>query len=508
MTDAGQGRSHALSLSGIRKTFPGVVALDDVDLTLYPGEIHALLGENGAGKSTLIKILTGAYMADAGEMRLADAPVCFSSPKDAIRAGVKVVPQDIFMVPELSIGRNILLGMEHRLATKGSLSPVEEQRVADALARAGASFSPHVRTADLTVPQRRLAQIARALLQPGNVMILDEPTAVLSEPDAEHLLSRLEHFRDEGKTILYVTHRLSEVMRMADRMTILRDGRCVGVFARGEVTREDIVARMVKDGTGPAAAAVVRPVPLQEAGKLRLRAQNLTALPHFSGVSLAVRPGEIIGIAGVQGSGHGALVRALAGAEQIDGGAMALDETPVNRLSSRRAVRAGVLFVPADRRGSAIVPGLSIRANMALGGRIRASARRFGLRWHTRERAIAEAYVAGMSIRPASVDAQVGTLSGGNQQKVVIARALEAKAKVLLIEEPTQGVDVGAKAEIHALLRNAAYTNGCAIIIATSEFEELLGLADTIHVMRSGRLVKTIDGADATYKSILEYALP
>ncbi|MBZ7924183.1 sugar ABC transporter ATP-binding protein [Ensifer adhaerens] len=507
MVDSVEDRKHTLALAGIRKAFPGVVALDNVDLTLYPGEIHALLGENGAGKSTLIKVLTGAHIADEGTMWLAGSQVHFKSPKDAIRAGVKVVPQDIFMVPELSIGRNILLGMERRFASKGRLSAEEANLVADALSRAGASFSPHVKTAALTVPQRRLAQIARALLQPGDVMILDEPTAVLSEPDADHLLSRLEHFRNEGKTILYVTHRLSEVMRMADRITILRDGKGVGTFSRGEISREEIVTRMAKEG---AVAAPVKALPrrTQEQADAALQTENLTSSSHFSGVTFSVKPGEIVGVAGVQGSGHGALMRALAGAEKFDGGMLVVEGKPVSHFSSRRAVRAGVLFVPSDRRGSAIVPSLSIKSNIALSARVRADARRFGLRWHSKECDLADSYVASMSIRPANIDAPIGSLSGGNQQKVVIARALEAKARVLLVEEPTQGVDVGAKAEIHTLLREAAYTNGCAVLIATSEFEELLGLADTIHVMRSGRIVQTIPGTDATYKSILEYALP
>jgi ABC-type sugar transport system ATPase subunit len=497
-----------LRLSAVSKGFPGVQALSRVDLALHRGEIHALLGENGAGKSTLIRVLTGIHPPDEGSYHLAGKPVQVDSPKSAIAHGVTVVPQDILMVPEFSIGRNILLGMEGFSSRRERLSRVEEELVAAALARVGADFSPNTRTADLAVPHRRLAQIARALIQPGDVMILDEPTAVLSEPDAEHLLTRLEQFRAEGKAILYVTHRLSEVMRLADRVTILRDGHRVGCYRRGDIDRAEIVALMAKEGAVAEVTTVRRETPVNPNEFPRLKVDKLSLDARFNDVSFNAIRGEIVGIAGVQGSGHGSLLRSIAGVDLHDEGRIMIDGETLYNNSPRRAMRRGVLFVPADRRNAAIVPNLPIRANIALSARVRKSVRRFGLRWHGTERAVAQGYVDAMTIRPGNADTPIGTLSGGNQQKVVIARALEGKAEVLLVEEPTQGVDVRAKAEIHMLLRRAAYEEGCTVVIATSEFDELLGLADRIYVMQSGRLVKELEGRTASYTAILEHALP
>jgi ABC-type sugar transport system ATPase subunit len=496
----------ALSLRQVTKRFPGVTALDGVDLDLHHGEIHALLGENGAGKSTLIKILSGAHSADEGDFVVPGGAVGVTNPKEAMRLGITVVPQDILMVPELSIGRNILLGAEGAGARRGRLSKAERTLVEAALAKVGANFNADAKTSSLSVPRLRLAQIARALVRPGEIMVLDEPTAVLSEPDAEHLIERILQFRAEGKAVLYVTHRLSEVMRMADKITILRDGKRVGVYRRGEVTREDIVRLMAKDvAAGSAPKATARPI--SSPGGANLEVRNLTSGRRFSRVSLTAAPGRIVGIAGVQGSGHGHFLRALAGVDPAEDGEILLDGVRVERGAVRSAVARGVLLVPADRRGAAIVPFLSLRANLAISRRIRASARRWGLRWPGAERAMMQGYIERLSIRPASTEARIGALSGGNQQKVAIARALEGDARVLLVEEPTQGVDVGAKAEIHALLRDVATQKGCPVVVATSEFEELIGLADDVHVMREGRIVASFPGAEATYRKILDNAL-
>jgi ABC-type sugar transport system ATPase subunit len=505
----------ALRLAGITKKFPGVTALDRVDLDLHRGEIHALLGENGAGKSTLIKILSGVHVADDGDFIVGGSPVTVTRPNEASRLGITVVPQDILMVPEFSIGRNILLGGEGHLAKRGRLSAVERQTVVAALAKVGATFDPDTKTSSLSVPRLRLAQIARALVHPGEIMILDEPTAVLSEPDAELLIERVMNFRSEGKAVLYVTHRLSEVMRLADRITILRDGKRVGVYARGELSRADIVRLMAKET--PAAARAVETAATSQAtgtatsantkGTAHIQIRDLSSGRRFTRANLTASAGRIVGIAGVQGSGHGHFLRAVAGVDVPDSGEIKLDDRPLPLGSVRHAVKKGVLLVPADRRGAAIVPSLSVRANLCLGDRVRHTVRRFGMRWPREERAMATYYIDRLSVRPPYTEARIGALSGGNQQKVAIARALEGHARVLLIEEPTQGVDVGAKAEIHALLRRVAVESDCVVIIATSEFEELIGLADDVHVMREGRMVANFPGAEATYHRILENAL-
>jgi ABC-type sugar transport system ATPase subunit len=502
-------RGTLLELVSVTKQFPGVLALDGVDLTLFPWEIHALVGENGAGKSTLIKIMTGVYVADRGVITVGGRETSIGTPRSARENGITLVPQDILMAPEMSIGRNILLGMEDRGAAAQSLSPQERRRIEEALQRVGLKLDPNVKAGSLNVPQLRLAQIARALLQAGPVMVLDEPTAVLSEVDSEHLLGRLEGFRKEGKAILYVTHRLSEVVRLADRITILRDGRRVGHFKRGEISRDEIVTLMAKDGARNEETARVESggsaaVP----GQSVISVRGLSAPTKFNGVDLDVREHEIIGIAGVQGSGHGQLLRAIAGVDPVSSGEVRVDGRSVALGSPRAAYCKGVLLVPADRRGSAIVPRQSIRENIVLSGRVRERCRRFGLRWPGAERRMAQSYIDMFSVRPAQTEAKIGTLSGGNQQKVALARALESNARVLLIEEPTQGIDVRTKAEIHALLRRVARERNCAVVVASSEFEELIGLAHTVHVMRLGRLVKTLPGEGITYRKILEHALP
>jgi ABC-type sugar transport system ATPase subunit len=382
--------------------------------------------------------------------------------------------------------------------------------VQGAVERLGVKLDLGMKAGALNVPQLRLAQIARAMLQPGHVMVLDEPTAVLSESDSDRLLDRLETFRKDGKAILYVTHRLGEVMRLADRITILRDGMRVGLFKRGEIPRDEIVALMAKDSVnrdGQDEQLSMSVLRAMAPGRQVLSVRNVSAAPRLHGISLNVREHEIIGIAGLEGSGHGQLLRAIAGVEAPSSGHIEVDGVEIALGSPRAAHRRGVLLVPADRRRSAIIPRQSIRGNIVLSGRIRSACRKFGLRWPGRERRLAKSYVDLLKVRPPTTEVPIGTLSGGNQQKVVLARALESNTRVLLIEEPTQGIDVRTKAQIHNLLRKVAVERKCCIVVASSEFEELIELAQTIYVMRLGRIVKTLSGAGITYRQILENAL-
>jgi ABC-type sugar transport system ATPase subunit len=503
------GTAAAARLEGISKGFPGVQALDDVTFNVYRGEIHALLGENGAGKSTLIKVLDGLLRPDAGNVFLDGEEVQLHSVRDARKRGITVVPQDVLAVPQLSIGRNILLGFEGKVTRRAGLTAGEQNLVHEALRRSGATFDPSTRAGSMSVPQLRLAQIARALLHPGDVIALDEPTAVLSEADADHLLERLVGFREQGKAIIYVSHRLSEVLRIAQRITVLRNGRNVGTFAREEIDKERIVALMAKpdrrlgvgyesgdreDADTASGAATV------------LEAESLAHPPNLLGVTLSVRTGQIVGIAGVQGSGHGHLLHAIAGLDAYESGSVTIAGKTIPPGSIRAAYGAGAVLVPADRRRSAIVPLMSLRSNLALP--IRSAARRFGIRLKRSERATARRDIKTFAIRTPSTESLAGGLSGGNQQKVALARAFESAPRVILLEEPTQGIDINAKAEIRNLVRRLARDDGVAVVIATSEFEELLGLADEIHVMRLGQLVATMPADEATYARILDHALP
>jgi ABC-type sugar transport system ATPase subunit len=506
-----------LSLRQISKRYPGVVALNGVDLEVRLGEIHAVVGENGAGKSTLIKIITGVIKGDTGEIHARGVPVEIGTPRNATKMGITAVPQDILVVPELPVGRNILLGMEKTLTRRETLDAQETKIVCAALSQVGATFEPSAPTRALSVPQLRLAQIARALVQSGDILVLDEPTAVLSEPDAEHLLERLIAFRDAGKAIIYITHRLGEVMRIADRVTVLRDGKRVGYFARGDFDRPLLVALMVKgepnSGNGD---AFVESKSFAGADKPRVAAdqtpalvvQGITAGRRFIDVSFAAAGGQIVGLAGVQGSGHGHVLRAIAGVDARDAGEVRIFGAPITPASPADAFQSGLLLVPADRRGAGIVASRTIQENIALSPRISKDCRYFGFRSPKRERAVTLAQMERLSIQPRSPGALAGNLSGGNQQKVALARALCGSVQVLLIEEPTQGIDVRSRAEIHELLRRIATEQNCALVIASSEFEELIGLADIIHIMRLGRLVATLPGESACYQDILHEALP
>jgi ABC-type sugar transport system ATPase subunit len=497
----------ALEARGLRKRFPGVLALDDVSFSVRRGEIHALLGENGAGKSTLIKIVTGAVPPDAGEVLVDGSAAALHTPHDARAKGISLVPQDVLVVPELSIGRNMLLGLEGPVTRRGRLSPAERRTVRSALDKLEATFGEDTPAGRLSVPELRLAQIAKTLIRPGHVLVLDEPTAVLSESDAGHLLQRLRAFRDDGSAIVYVSHRLSEVLQIADRVTVLRDGRCAGTLLRHELDKDVIVSLMAKPD-----AAARPPGPARARGRGGgapvLAVRGLTSAGRFSGVTFDVRPGEIVGIAGVQGSGHGHLLKALAGAAPLEGGTVSLDGRQILPGSLRRAYGEGILLVPADRRNAALVGTHSVRQNIVLTRRVRRAVRRLGLRRPARERQVAQEYVDAFSIRTPGTETAAGTLSGGNQQKVALARALEGGPRVLLVEEPTQGIDVNAKREIRALLERLVEDGTRAVVVATSEFEELLGLADTINVMCLGRLTATLDGDRASYRDILTHALP
>jgi ABC-type sugar transport system ATPase subunit len=496
----------AARLEGITKKYPGVVALDDVTFDVTRGEIHALLGENGAGKSTLVKVIEGLVRPDEGRILLDGQEVRVFNVRDARRRGISVIPQEVLSVPELTVGRNILLGYERRLTRRARLIGPEREVVRRALERAGAEFDEATKASGMSVPELRLAQIARTLVHPGDVIALDEPTAVLSESDAEHLLERLLTFREQGKAIIYVSHRLSEVLQIAQRITVLRDGKNVGTFAREEVDRDQIVALMAKPDRRVEEAGVADAGGATASAVTVLEVDELTASPNLQGVSLSTRAGEIVGIAGVQGSGHGHLLRAVSGLDAYERGQVAIAGRKCPPGSIRDAYQAGAVFVPADRRRSAIVPLMSVRSNLVLP--VRTKAQRLGMRLLRAERATTRRYVDLFNVRAPSTETLAGRLSGGNQQKLALARAFESNPRVVMLEEPTQGIDVNAKAEIRHLIRRLARDDGLSVVIATSEFEELLGLADVIHVMCRGRLVASLSAEEATYAAILHHALP
>jgi ABC-type sugar transport system ATPase subunit len=484
-----------------------VRALDGVTFDARHGEIHALLGENGAGKSTLVKLLVGLEQPDSGSIAIEGQTVRIRSPRDARAHGIKVIPQEVDACRELSVGRNMLLGVEGPVVRRGRLSAGERRRVDQAFETVGARVDPRGRAGQLSVPELRLVQIAKALTAPGSIVLCDEPTAVLSEADADILLERLVGLRDQAEgAIVYVSHRLSEVLRIADRITVLRDGRNVGTFSRGEVDRQGLIDLMAKTRTGRGSLdeEELEFVSVETTGVLE--ACNLELGRELRDVSLTVRSGQVVGVVGVQGAGHGALLSAIAGRQAFEAGKVRLDGRELAPGALQAAYKAGIALVPADRRQAGIAPAMSVRENISLPAS--QTLAKLGVRNRREERRVARTFTDTLDIRGAGPEALASGLSGGNQQKVALARVIQSHPRFLLLEEPTQGIDVSAKAEIRELVATLARDRGLGVLVATSEFEDVLGFADVIHVMCLGRLVATVDGRKATYAELLQHALP
>jgi len=488
-----------LALSGIVKRYPGVTALDGVDLTLEGGAVHALLGENGAGKSTLLKVLAGATAPDAGTIRLDGAPLTLHEPRDALRLGITVIYQEFTLVPALSAAANVLLGMEPARFAVLDLS-AERARATEALESLGAGFDAGTLVADLTVAQRQLVELARALVRDSRIIALDEPTAALSHRETEALFERVRALRARGMAVVLVTHRLEEVRTLADTVTVLRDGRRIWTGSASAVTDADIIRHMV--------GRTVEMERLQAAtvpGAVVLRAEGLTRAPAFCGISLSVRRGEIVALAGLVGAGRTEVARCLAGADRATAGTMTLHGAPYAPRSPADAIRQGVFYLPEERKTQGLVLGMTVRENVTLATLSRFC--RAGVVRRTAEDRAAQAQVDAVELRPPELERAAGTLSGGNQQKVVLAKALLAEPEVLIVDEPTRGVDVGAKSEIHHRLRALADA-GKAVLVISSELPEVLALADRIVVLCEGRVRGELAGAGASADDVLALALP
>jgi rhamnose transport system ATP-binding protein len=489
-----------LSLTSIRKSFAGVQALKGVSFDLRPGEVHALVGENGAGKSTLIKIVTGAHTPDAGTLTVRGQPVTDNDPVRARAFGVAAIYQQPALFPDLTVAENIALGLEPGGWWRRVRWGRRRQRARQLLARVGAAIDPEADVRRLTMPEQQLVEIARALGANAKVLIMDEPTASLSDKEVDNLFRVIRELRGQGVGIIYISHRLEELPRIADRVTALRDGEVVGTRAMAEVTRADLIRMMV--GRELSAVFPKQAVPV---GDVVLEVRGLSCrAAGVHNVSLSVRAGEILGLAGLVGAGRTELARVLFGLTPADDGDILLRGRPVVIDSPARAVELGVAYVPEDRRRHGVILELPVAANATLATLRRVSA--YGLLDFRRERAVAADFVRRLGIKTASLEDPVGNLSGGNQQKVALARWLAADPAVLILDEPTQGVDVGAKAEIHRLMGDLA-SRGIAIIMISSELPEVLGMSDRIAVMHGGTVVGTLDRAAATQEAVLELAL-
>ncbi len=485
---------------GMSKSFAGVQALKGVSFELRAGEVHALVGENGAGKSTLIKILTGAHQADEGTLEVNGRVVEANDPVISRRLGIAAIYQQPALFPDLTVAENIALGLECGGAWCYIRWGPRRQRARELLGRVGAVLSPDVMVHSLTMPEQQLVEIARALGADARILIMDEPTASLSEREVERLFRVIRDLRGQGKGIIYISHRLDELFQVADRVTVLRDGQAVATRPMAELHRAELIRVIV--GRELTAVFPKQSVPL---GETVLQLTGVGCRDSgVQDVSLSVRAGEILGLSGLVGAGRTELARILFGLTPADHGEIRLRGKPVVLDSPARAVELGIAYVPEDRRRHGVILEMPIASNTTLAILKKISAH--GWIDFGRERHVAEAFVKRLAIKTASVETPVANLSGGNQQKVAVARWLATEPAVLILDEPTQGIDVGAKPEMHRLMGELA-GRGLAILMISSELPEILGMSDRIAVMHAGSVVGILDRADATQEKILSLAL-
>ena len=528
----GPGQAPVLEMRGIRKAFPGVIALDGVDLTLTAGEVHVLLGENGAGKSTLMKILSGAYRRDAGEIRVRGREAAIDSPADALALGIRVIYQELNLVPHLSAAENIFLGAA---PTRG-FGLIDWKRL-HAQARTlltdlGMAIEPSTPLNRLSLAERQMVEIAKALAparsgESASILVMDEPTSALTAREVDQLFALIARLTARGVAIVYITHRLDEVYRIGQRVSVLRDGRHVSTQPLADTTVGELVRLManreitdhfprrrqeMKKGlphfsSGIRQADSALPDSRQEMGQAPfrelLRVEKICRRGAVSDITFSLHAGEILGIAGLLGAGRSEVARILAGADQPDAGRIVIDGQPVRFRTPADAIRRGIGLLPEDRKAEGLVAGLTVARNIAL-PHARTLAR-FGVLPRGCETRLAEPLVSDLRIKATPVQ-QVRLLSGGNQQKVVLAKWLAGDARIFIFDEPTRGVDVGAKVEIYNLM-NRLTDAGAGIIMISSELPELLGMSDRILVMHRGRIHAELDAAEATQERVLSAAL-
>lgn len=487
-----------LSLHQITRSFPGVKALAGVNLELFPGEVHSLMGENGAGKSTLMRVIGGVLPPDSGTMRLRGQAYRPHSPRDSKAAGIAFIQQELTLVPELSVAENLLLGrMPHRLGWLNR--PEMRRRAQKALDFLEIELPLDEPSRTLNVGQGQMLEIARALQDRADVLIMDEPTAALSQKEAEHLFSAIRRLRAQGSAIIYISHRMEEVYELSDRLSVLRDGATTGTWKMSEITPQQVVAQMVgreMEETVDSQRAEPGPVVLEVSG--------LTRAPLVQDVSFQVRAGEVVGLAGLVGAGRTEIARIIAGADPCQSGVVLLDGQELETGSPARAIARGVGLVPEDRKHQGLVLGMSVQDNVSFA--VLSQLARLGWLKGQACQQLADRYIQELRIRTPSREQGVGTLSGGNQQKVVMGKWLARDCRLLILDEPTRGVDVGAKAEIYRLIEDQVAA-GKAVLLISSELPELLRLSSRVLVISAGKVVAEYARVEATPEKILASAL-
>lgn len=487
-----------LALEGIEKAFPGVKALDNACLNVYPGRVMALMGENGAGKSTLMKVLTGIYSKDAGEVRYQGAPIHFHGPRHSQEAGISIIHQELNLIPELTIAENIFLGRE-KTNVFGGIKWAEMYREADALLkRLNVKHSSRQLLGELSLGEQQMVEIAKALSFKSQVIIMDEPTDALTDTETESLFNVINELRSEGCGIVYISHRLKEIFEICDDITVLRDGKFIGECRVADTDEDGLIEMMVGrrlDEQYPRIAV--------KHGTTCLEVKNLTG-SGINDVSITLDRGEILGISGLMGAGRTELMKVIYGALTRESGDVILDGKIINPISPQDGLANGIAYISEDRKGDGLILGLSVKENMSLCALEQLSN---GIKIDQQQEVIAvEDFIRLFNIKTPTRDQIIGNLSGGNQQKVAIAKGLMTKPKVLILDEPTRGVDVGAKKEIYQLI-NQFKADGMSIILVSSEMPEVLGMSDRILVMHEGRISGEFTPEEANQEKLLACAV-
>lgn len=494
------GPPPLLELRDVSKGFPGVQALDAVQLNLRHGEVLALVGENGAGKSTLMKLLAGIYTPDAGTFRLNGAELSIGGPRQAQELGISIIHQEFNLMPDLTVAQNIFIGRERRLGGLFLNDRALNRRAQALFDRLGLALDPNERVEGLTVARQQMVEIAKALSFDAKVLIMDEPTAALNDAEVDALFSLIDQFRSPSTGVIYISHRMEELARISDRITVLRDGCYVGTRSTAETETREIISLMV----GREVSTEERPAASTRSDEIVLSVRGLTTRHLLRDVSFDVRAGEILGFAGLMGAGRTEVARAIVGADRVASGSISVHGTEVKIANPAGAARLGIGYLSEDRKKLGLLLERSVRENVVLAS-LRAYTSATGFVSGSRIEATGREYVDKLRIKTPSTAQLVKHLSGGNQQKVVIAKWLVKDCELLIFDEPTRGIDVGAKAEIYALLRQLA-AEGKAIIMISSELPEVLRLSDRIAVMAEGRLTAMLDNVEVTQEKLMEYA--
>lgn len=486
-------------MKNITKRFPGVLALDDVELDLREGEVHVLLGENGAGKSTLMKILSGAYVKDSGDIFINGSKIEIVSPGHAQQLGIGIIYQEFNLIPYLSVAENIFMGREPVLFPGVINWPKmyrDAQKILDGL---NVKIDAKKEVESLGVAMQQMVEVAKALSLNARILIMDEPTASLSNNEIEALFKTIMHLKKEGVAIIYISHRLEEIFEIGDRVTVLRDGKYIDTKPVNELTRDDMVRMMVNRNLDDQIPKVKAKI-----GDVVLKVENLSVNDRLKNISFELRKGEVLGIAGLMGAGRTRLAKTLFGAEKIANGKIYIDGNQVNLRSPRDAINAGIGLVTEDRKSEGLVLDLSVKQNISL-----PNINQFisnGVINFKKENSMVDGYIDKLKVKTPSRNQLAVYLSGGNQQKVVLSKWLCSDARIFIFDEPTRGIDVGAKTEIYQLM-NQLTSRGVAIIMISSEMPEILGMSDRILVMRDGRISGELNDTDATQEKIMNYAL-